>query len=207
MPFVSGAADASRNRSVSALGCRHRHQIPDICPENPRDALPSITPVRRSMAATSSGHEDWRRCHEVDLRRLRQRGLRRGRIRGEGRLGGPGARRPLLRAEGRCGRRHVLPGALGTGARRGVSHGNAGDETVLVAVISAYEEGSASMSELSVGAAEFATMRRGPALPRVPRRRGRDTPRRDLHRRDGRAPGEALPLHSRLAVGGEQGMA
>ena len=35
-----------------------------------------------------------------------------------------------------------------------------GDETVLVAVISAYEEGSATMPELSVGAAEFATMRR-----------------------------------------------
>lgn len=35
-----------------------------------------------------------------------------------------------------------------------------GDETVLVAVISAYEEGSATMPELSVGAAEFAIMRR-----------------------------------------------
>ena len=35
-----------------------------------------------------------------------------------------------------------------------------GDETVLVAVISAYEEGSATMPKLSVGAAEFATMRR-----------------------------------------------
>ena len=35
-----------------------------------------------------------------------------------------------------------------------------GDETVLVAVISAYEEGSATMPELSVGVAEFATMRR-----------------------------------------------
>lgn len=35
-----------------------------------------------------------------------------------------------------------------------------GDETVLVTVISAYEEGSARMPELSVGAAEFATMRR-----------------------------------------------
>ena len=35
-----------------------------------------------------------------------------------------------------------------------------GDETVRVAVISAYEEGSATMPELSVGAAEFATMRR-----------------------------------------------
>jgi len=41
-----------------------------------------------------------------------------------------------------------------------VSHGNAGDETVLVAVISAYEEDSARTPELSVGAAEFATMRR-----------------------------------------------
>ena len=35
-----------------------------------------------------------------------------------------------------------------------------GDETVLVAVISAYEEGSARMPELNVGAAEFAIMRR-----------------------------------------------
>lgn len=35
-----------------------------------------------------------------------------------------------------------------------------GDETVLVVVISAYEEGSARMPELSVGAAEFAIMRR-----------------------------------------------
>lgn len=35
-----------------------------------------------------------------------------------------------------------------------------GDETVLVTVISAYEEGSARMPELSVGAAEFAMMRR-----------------------------------------------
>ena len=35
-----------------------------------------------------------------------------------------------------------------------------GDETVLIAVISAYEEGSARMPELSVGAAEFAIMRR-----------------------------------------------
>ncbi|MBQ3308667.1 MAG: hypothetical protein IJG77_02585 [Aeriscardovia sp.] len=35
-----------------------------------------------------------------------------------------------------------------------------GDEMVLVAVISAYEEGSARMPELSVGAAEFAIMRR-----------------------------------------------
>lgn len=35
-----------------------------------------------------------------------------------------------------------------------------GDETVLIAIISAYEEGSARMPELSVGAAEFATMRR-----------------------------------------------
>ena len=34
-----------------------------------------------------------------------------------------------------------------------------GDETVLIAVISAYEEGSARMPELSVGAAEFAIMR------------------------------------------------
>ena len=35
-----------------------------------------------------------------------------------------------------------------------------GDETVLIAVIFAYEEGSARMPELSVGAAEFAIMRR-----------------------------------------------
>lgn len=35
-----------------------------------------------------------------------------------------------------------------------------GDETVLVTVISAYEEGSAGMPELSVGAAEFEIMRR-----------------------------------------------
>ena len=35
-----------------------------------------------------------------------------------------------------------------------------GDETVLIAVISAYEEGSARMTELNVDAAEFATMRR-----------------------------------------------
>ena len=35
-----------------------------------------------------------------------------------------------------------------------------GDETVLIAVISAYKEGSATMLELSVGAAEFAIMRR-----------------------------------------------
>lgn len=35
-----------------------------------------------------------------------------------------------------------------------------GDETVLIAVISAYKEGSATMPELSVGAAEFAIMRR-----------------------------------------------
>ena len=34
------------------------------------------------------------------------------------------------------------------------------DEAVLVAVISAYKEGSATMPELSVGAAEFAMMRR-----------------------------------------------
>lgn len=33
-----------------------------------------------------------------------------------------------------------------------------GDETVLVAVISAYEEGSARMPEPSVGAVELATM-------------------------------------------------
>ena len=35
-----------------------------------------------------------------------------------------------------------------------------GDETVLIAVISAYEEGSARMPELSVDAAEFTIMRR-----------------------------------------------
>ena len=35
-----------------------------------------------------------------------------------------------------------------------------GDETVLIAVIAAYEEGSARMSEPSVGAAEFEKMRR-----------------------------------------------
>ena len=35
-----------------------------------------------------------------------------------------------------------------------------GDETVLIAVISAYEEDSATMPELSVGAVEFAIMRR-----------------------------------------------
>lgn len=35
-----------------------------------------------------------------------------------------------------------------------------GDETVLVAVTSAYKEASATMPELSVGAVEFATMRR-----------------------------------------------
>jgi hypothetical protein len=35
-----------------------------------------------------------------------------------------------------------------------------GDETVLIAVISAYEEGSARMPELNVGAAEFVIMRR-----------------------------------------------
>jgi hypothetical protein len=35
-----------------------------------------------------------------------------------------------------------------------------GDETVLIAVISAYEEGSARMPELNVGAAEFEIMRR-----------------------------------------------
>jgi putative endonuclease len=35
-----------------------------------------------------------------------------------------------------------------------------GDETVLIAVISACEEGSARMPELSVGAAEFSIMRR-----------------------------------------------
>ena len=35
-----------------------------------------------------------------------------------------------------------------------------GDETVLIAVISAYEEDSAGMPELSVGAAEFEIMRR-----------------------------------------------
>lgn len=34
-----------------------------------------------------------------------------------------------------------------------------GDETVLVAVISAYEEGSARMPEPNVGAAEFVIMR------------------------------------------------
>ncbi|MEE6159391.1 hypothetical protein VXJ24_09480 [Olsenella sp. YH-ols2221] len=33
-----------------------------------------------------------------------------------------------------------------------------GDETVLIAVVSAYEEGSAMMPEPSVGAADFATM-------------------------------------------------
>ena len=53
------------------------------------------------MAAASSGHEDWRKCHEVDLRRLRQRGSRRGRIRGEVHLGDSGERRPLPLAEGR----------------------------------------------------------------------------------------------------------
>ena len=47
---------------------------------------------------------------------------------------------------------------------------------------------------------------RVPALPRGPRRRGRDTPRRGLRRRDGRAPGEAPPPHRRLAVGGDQGV-
>jgi putative endonuclease len=35
-----------------------------------------------------------------------------------------------------------------------------GDETVLIAVISAYEEGSARIPALSVGAAELAIMRR-----------------------------------------------
>ena len=35
-----------------------------------------------------------------------------------------------------------------------------GDETVLMAVISGYEQGSARMPELNVGAAEFAIMRR-----------------------------------------------
>jgi putative endonuclease len=35
-----------------------------------------------------------------------------------------------------------------------------GDETVLVAVVSAYEEGSAGMPELGVGEAELAIMRR-----------------------------------------------
>ncbi|MDY4652688.1 MAG: hypothetical protein SO366_10635, partial [Atopobiaceae bacterium] len=35
-----------------------------------------------------------------------------------------------------------------------------GDETVLIAVISAYEEGSARMPELNVGVAELAIMRR-----------------------------------------------
>ena len=35
-----------------------------------------------------------------------------------------------------------------------------GGDTVLVAVISGYEEGSVRMPELNVGAAEFATMRR-----------------------------------------------
>ena len=65
-----------------------------------------------------------------------------------------------------------------------------GEETVLIAVISAYEEGSA----------------RVPALPRRPQRRGCDTPRRGLHRRDGRAPGEASPPHRYLAVGGKGGV-
>lgn len=44
------------------------------------------------------------------------------------------------------------------------------------------------------------------ALPRGPRRRGRDTSRCGLHRRDGKAPGEVPPPHRRLAVGGEQGV-
>ncbi|MBQ5558122.1 MAG: hypothetical protein IIT36_06025 [Aeriscardovia sp.] len=35
-----------------------------------------------------------------------------------------------------------------------------GDEMMLIAVISAYEEGSTGIPELSVGAAEFAIMRR-----------------------------------------------
>ena len=112
---------APGRRTSRFAGRRHRHQIPGVCTENPRNASPSVSPVRRSMAAASSGHEDRRNRHKVDLRRLRQRGPRRGRIRGEGRLGDTGARRPLLRAEGRCGRRDVPPGALGKGAhlRRG----------------------------------------------------------------------------------------
>ena len=84
-PSKAGPTQGARTSRFAVR--RHRHQIPDICPENPRDALPPIAHVRRSMAAASSGHEDWRKRHEVDLRRLRQRGPRRGRIPGEGRLG------------------------------------------------------------------------------------------------------------------------
>ena len=87
--------------------------------ESPQRIAINHPPVCRSMAAASSGHEDWRKCHEVDLRRLRQRGSRRGRIRGEVHLGDSGERRPLPRAEGRCGRRDVPSGAFGKGARRG----------------------------------------------------------------------------------------
>ena len=47
---------------------------------------------------------------------------------------------------------------------------------------------------------------RVPALPRGPRRRGRNTPRRGLHRCDGRASGEAAPPHRRLAMSGERGV-
>lgn len=83
-PSKAGPNEAPGRRTPRFTGCPLRRRIPDICTENPRDALPPIAPVRRSMAATSSRREDWRKCLEVDLRRLRQRGPRRGRIRGEG---------------------------------------------------------------------------------------------------------------------------
>lgn len=107
-------------RTSRFTGCRLRHQIPSMCPGNPRSALPPIALARRSMAAASSGREDWRKCHEVDLRRLRQREPRRGRIRGEGRLGDIGVRRPLLRPEGRCGRRDVRGHCEGLSSPQGL---------------------------------------------------------------------------------------
>ena len=64
------------------------------------------------------------------------------------------------------------------------------------------------MPELSVGVAEFATMRRA-CLLYLADHGDVDAIRHDvvsIHRRDGRAPGEAPPPHRRLAVGGEQGV-
>ena len=64
---TAGRPRAERHDSRDADS---RCRIPDICTENPRNTLPSIILVRRSMAAASSGQEDWRKCHEVNLRRL-----------------------------------------------------------------------------------------------------------------------------------------
>ena len=114
LSFGSGATGAFRNRCVPTLGHardtpaavtgptaiqggsgarrpgdgRHDSRIADTGTKFPASArrIPATHchQSRCSMAAASSGRANWRKCHEVDLRRLRQRGPRRGRIRGEG---------------------------------------------------------------------------------------------------------------------------